>query len=187
MARAGSFGADINLAWDESESVHKVAMLSWDAGSLSWIKYVPAAAGSGGAGDASASNQTTEITKLTSIDGKLASLGQKAMAGSTPVVIASDQAAIPVTQGSSSTASLTSVASSATSVSILSSNSIRKGLILWNDSTATAYVAFAASSSTSAFTIKMGPGAYWEMATLYTGAISAIWDVANGSMRVTEL
>lgn len=37
-----------------------------------------------------------EVT-LASIDAKLASLGQKAMAGSTPVVIASDQAAIPIT------------------------------------------------------------------------------------------
>ena len=40
--------------------------------------------------------QTTGNSSLASIDGKLASLGQKAMAGSAPVVIASDQAAIPV-------------------------------------------------------------------------------------------
>lgn len=42
--------------------------------------------------------QTTGNTSLSSIDGKLGSLGQKTMAGSTPVVLASDQAAIPVTQ-----------------------------------------------------------------------------------------
>lgn len=42
--------------------------------------------------------QTTGNTSLSSIDGKLASLGQKNMVGSEPVVIASDQSAIPVSQ-----------------------------------------------------------------------------------------
>jgi hypothetical protein len=40
---------------------------------------------------------TTSNTSLASIDSKLNSLGQNTMAGSVPVVIASDQAAIPVT------------------------------------------------------------------------------------------
>lgn len=41
--------------------------------------------------------QTTGNTSLSSIDSKLGSLGQKTMAGSAPVVIASDQSALPVT------------------------------------------------------------------------------------------
>lgn len=49
-------------------------------------------------GAATAANQATEIASLSSIDGKLASLGQKNMAGSEPVVIASDQSAIPASQ-----------------------------------------------------------------------------------------
>lgn len=49
-------------------------------------------------GAATSALQTTGNTSLSSIDGKLASLGQKAMTGSEPVVIASDQSAIPVTQ-----------------------------------------------------------------------------------------
>lgn len=52
--------------------------------------------GGAGGGDASAANQTTAITKLTSIDGKLPTVGQKTMAASRPVVIASDQSALPV-------------------------------------------------------------------------------------------
>lgn len=40
--------------------------------------------------------QTTGNTSLSSIDGKLGSLGQKTMAGSAPVVIASDQSAVPI-------------------------------------------------------------------------------------------
>lgn len=42
--------------------------------------------------------QLTANTSLSSIDGKLNSLGQKTMAGSTPVVLSSDQSAIPVSQ-----------------------------------------------------------------------------------------
>lgn len=42
--------------------------------------------------------QTTGNTSLSSIDGKLNSLGQKTMANSTPVTIASDQSAISVSQ-----------------------------------------------------------------------------------------
>lgn len=42
--------------------------------------------------------QTTGNTSLASIDGKLTSLGQKAMAASMPVVIASNQSAVPASQ-----------------------------------------------------------------------------------------
>ena len=48
-------------------------------------------------GASTSSNQTTTNILLTTIDGKFGSLGQKLMAGSAPVVIASDQSAIPIT------------------------------------------------------------------------------------------
>lgn len=48
------------------------------------------------AGASTSALQTTGNTSLSSIDGKLNSLGQKAMAASVPVAIASDQSAIPV-------------------------------------------------------------------------------------------
>lgn len=52
-------------------------------------------------GAATSANQATEITSLSSIDGKLpATLGQKAMAASMAVVVASDQSAIPVSVAS---------------------------------------------------------------------------------------
>ena len=51
--------------------------------------------------------QTDGNASLTSIDGKFGSLGQKAMAGSAPVVIASDQSAIPA--GQSGTWNITNV------------------------------------------------------------------------------
>ena len=49
-------------------------------------------------GAATSANQTTTNTSLSSIDGKFGSLGQKAMTGSAPVVIASDQSTLNITQ-----------------------------------------------------------------------------------------
>lgn len=47
-------------------------------------------------GAATSALQTTGNTSLSSIDGKTPTLGQKTMAGSSPVVIASDQSVIPI-------------------------------------------------------------------------------------------
>ena len=58
--------------------------------------------------------QTSGNASLTSIDGKLNSLGQKVSAASLPVVIASDQSAVPV----SGTISVTGVATEATLANI---------------------------------------------------------------------
>ena len=49
------------------------------------------------AGASTAANQATANTSLASIDGKTPALGQATMAASTPVTIASDQSAIPIT------------------------------------------------------------------------------------------
>lgn len=50
---------------------------------------------------ASAANQTTANSSLSSLDGKTPTVGQKAMAASSPVVIASDQSTLPVSLASS--------------------------------------------------------------------------------------
>lgn len=87
-----------------------------------------------------------------------------------------------------STAVITSVAGSASSVLLLAANSSRKGFTLYNNSTATAYVAFAATATTSAFTFKMAPNSLYEKDLVnYTGIISCIWDAVNGAMLVTGL
>jgi hypothetical protein len=82
---------NVDATWDG-----KVKNLIYDVGTMAWVSQT-ATASSGGGGDASAANQTTEISKLTSLDGKIPSQGQALMSGSTPVVIASNQSAIPVT------------------------------------------------------------------------------------------
>jgi hypothetical protein len=95
---------------------------------------------------------------------------------------------IEVSAAAASSSSLSSVSASASSVSILGSNAARKGFMLYNDSNSACYVAFGATASTSAFTVKIQKQGYYESASPnYTGAISAIWDSASGAMRVTSL
>jgi SLT domain-containing protein len=64
---------------------------TWDINNISGTVSLPT-------GAATSALQTTGNTSLSSIDGKLGSLGQKTMSGSAPVVIASDQSAIPASQ-----------------------------------------------------------------------------------------
>lgn len=65
-------------------------------------------------GAATSAKQDTGNTSLASIDGKLASLGQKAMSGSAPVVLSSDQSAVPITLPDSKSLSNSITASSQT-------------------------------------------------------------------------
>jgi hypothetical protein len=107
--------------------------------------------------------------------------------GVTTVQGAAGMTPLSVTETSASTAVITSVASSITSVTLLAANPSRKGFILYNNSTKTANVAFAATASLISFTLIMPAMSYFEGQTLYTGAVSAIWATANGAMLVTDL
>lgn len=91
------------------------------------------------------------------------------------------------TRGGATTAALTNVASSASSVSILASNANRIGAVVCNDSTAILYLKFGATASATSYTVQMQPNDYFETPFGYTGAIDGIWSAANGNARVTEL
>jgi len=88
-------------------------------------------------------------------------------------------------------ATVSSVAASATSVTLLSSNAARKQAIVVNDSTvAKCYLKFGATASTSSYSYVIQPGGTWEQSTssiIYTGIIDAIWDSASGNARITEI
>jgi hypothetical protein len=97
--------------------------------------------------------------------------------------------------GQAATATLTSVAASASTTPLVAANSAvvgttagRLGLIIVNDSaTATLYLAYAATASLTSFTHKLLPGAVWWMEPpIYGGIISGIWDAAVGNARITE-
>jgi hypothetical protein len=84
------------------------------------------------------------------------------------------------------TGTITSVGASVTSVTLKAANANRIGIIITNDSTANLYVAFAASATTSAYTVKLGPGGT-ATDVFYTGIVTGIWDSATGNARVTEV
>lgn len=91
---------------------------------------------------------------------------------------------IPTTSGTSTPSN---VAGSATSVTVLASNSSRKGGTVYNDSTAILYLLLnSGSASTTSFTTKLFPDDYFEIPFNYTGALTGIWASATGSARVTE-
>jgi len=120
-------------------------------------------------GQATAANQATEITSLAAIAASCASIDAKIGA---------------------STGTITSPAQSPTSVVILAANANRKGFLLYNDASAKVYVAFAATASTTSYTLQMSSNSFYESTetVVYKGTISAIWNSgSSGNMRVTEL
>jgi len=88
------------------------------------------------------------------------------------------------------TSTLTNVAASGSSVTLLSANAGRLGFVLYNDSSSAVDVKLGAVASATSFTKRLLPNEAWDSADLganYTGRIDAIWDSAVGTMRVTEL
>lgn len=135
-------------------------------------------------GAATSALQTTGNTSLASIVTNTTSIATSALQTTGNTSLAS----VVTNTNVGGTASLTSVASSATTVSLLAANTSRKNAAFFNDSTAVLYIAFAATSSTTAYTVQLVAGAYYELpARGYTGAISGIWSAANGNARITEL
>ena len=90
------------------------------------------------------------------------------------------------TRPASSTVS--SVASSATSVTLLESNAARRMATIYNDSTQILYVKVgSATASSTSYTTQLTPNAYYEVPfPVCTGIIDGIWASANGSARITE-
>lgn len=90
---------------------------------------------------------------------------------------------------SAATGTVTSVAASASNVTLLAANAARQAATFYNDSaTANLYLKLAATASTSSFTVLLAPGAYYEIPNpVYTGIVDGIWDVASGNARITEI
>lgn len=85
------------------------------------------------------------------------------------------------------TGTQTTVASSATNVTLLAANAARLGATIYNDSTALLYVRLQATATTSNFTVKMQGDDYYEVPAGYTGIIDGIWASATGNARITEI
>lgn len=85
------------------------------------------------------------------------------------------------------TSATTSVAASATNVTLLASNNARAGATIYNDSTAILYVKLGATASTTSFAVALQSQEYYEVPFGYTGIIDGIWASATGNARITEL
>lgn len=90
--------------------------------------------------------------------------------------------------GTVATATLANVSGSATSVTLFASNAAARGRTIHNDSTATLYLKFGATASTTSYTVKLDSDAYYEFPSpLYTGVVDGIWSSATGAGRTTEV
>ncbi len=90
-------------------------------------------------------------------------------------------------------ATLTNVASSATSVNLFPADTDpyaevdTAGRVVFNDSTAVLYLKFGATASSSSYTAQIAAGGYYEFPRpVYTGQVDGIWASANGNARLTS-
>ncbi len=90
-------------------------------------------------------------------------------------------------QTGSTNASQTTVAASASNVTLLAANRNRKGATIYNDSAAICYVKLGATASTTSYSVQLPSGAYYEVPFGYAGIIDGIWATATGNARITEL
>lgn len=89
----------------------------------------------------------------------------------------------------STTGTITSVAASLVSVTLLAANPNRLGATIFIDGGAAnnVFVKMGAGASTVSFTVMLSRGDYYEVPFNYTGIITAIWSpAAAGNARITE-
>lgn len=114
--------------------------------------------------------------------------GQGAVASDRALVVSfSPNSPITTSQARPATSITSSVAGSASNVTLLPSNSSRLGATIYNDSSALLYVKMGALASTTDYTIKLFPQSYWEVPFGYTGEIDGVWASATGFAKVDEL
>jgi len=88
------------------------------------------------------------------------------------------------------TATVSSVAASATTVTLFAAGSGNDAAAraVHNDSAAVLYLKFGASASATDFTVKIPADGYYEVpAPVYDGLITGIWSSATGSARLTQV
>lgn len=139
-------------------------------------------------------SQLTTLTPPAAITGfatsaKQAALGTAGSASSDVITVqgATTGTPLPTKETRSATPTQSSVASSATNVTVLALNANRLGATVYNDSTQILYLKLGATASTTSHTIQMAAGSYYEVPFAYTGIIDGLWASANGNARVTEV
>lgn len=122
--------------------------------------------------------------KLEGLDFRLQGLGRQAYGGGS-VNLAPNQV-LKLEKGTLST--VTSVASSTTSVTLLAENSLRHSVHLFNDSTSALFVKYGTAASSTSFTHKVvAAGSVDIVYPAYVGLITGIWTSVDGAARITEV
>ena len=81
----------------------------------------------------------------------------------------------------------TSVSVTNTNTVVLASNVNRLGATMYNEGSATCYLKLGATATTSAYTVQMASGGYYEVPYGYTGAIDGITSASTAQLRITEV
>jgi hypothetical protein len=106
--------------------------------------------------------------------------------GNFKTALVESTATVTTKETRAATPTQSSVAGSASSVSLLASNANRLGATVYNDSTAVLYVKLGTTASTTSYTTQISANEYYEVPFQYTGAIDGLWTSATGSARITE-
>lgn len=142
--------------------------------------------------DGLANTVESEAVTLTDGDGNEL-LGQKPMADSVPVVLASDQSPLPITLTPVSAGTGTPIVIPATNapVAFLPADPTRLGFSVFNHTpTDVLYLLLSAAGpvSTTFFTVPLQPNAYFESPFGYTGPVSGIWgSVGAGAQAIINV
>jgi hypothetical protein len=83
---------------------------------------------------------------------------------------------------------LTNVASSASSVNLVTTNPNRKRVNIANDSTQVLFIKFGTTASATSYTYRLTSNTSISIASEeWSGNIDGIWSSANGNARITEI
>lgn len=81
----------------------------------------------------------------------------------------------------------TSVAATVGNITLLGVTSGRLGAAFYVDGGAAMFLKLGSSAGTLDYTLQVQPGGYYELPFGYVGTVSAIWQTAGGSVRITEV
>ena len=146
----------------------------------------------GAATEATLATRATEATvatllTTTAFQARINTLGQKTMANSTPVVIASDQSAIPVTFTVSTTtlATTTSVVVSTTVATLSVSNAAKTKVVVYNEA-GTLFVKLGSGASSTSYGYRLTANSTLEIEG-YAGIVTGIKVSGTTNALVTEV
>lgn len=94
---------------------------------------------------------------------------------------------LSITQVGSSIPNQNTIAANNYNTVLLTSNLLRRGATIFNDSSSTLYLILGNIATTTSFTVKINGNGYYETPFNYNGPISGIWSGTDGYARITEL